>query len=101
MPFVTLNELGKKIFGRTFPDGKVRVQSWEFQTAMLGDQKDEVILVSWKALSEIQRGQLVHDTAQKFEADFYEVKKEIEKNGFPLRKCFTTGTVAEEPRFFM
>ena len=105
--WVCLNDEGKKVWGGIFPDGKVPVCS-QFADAELSDKSqrsgwktERVILVNWSALTEHQKISVLRKISAKTGADETVILKDLEKIGLPLRESYTTGTVANELRFFI
>jgi hypothetical protein len=99
--WVRLNDEGLRVWGDVFPDGKVPVASMAFQEAQLGPKSESVILVAWTALSELQKVGVLTKISARSGAPKETVLKDILRIGLPLRQSYTTGTVAEELRFFI
>jgi len=99
--WVCLNYEGKKVWGDVFSDGKVPVCSLDFQEASLeGAGTERVIMVNWAALSPTQKDAVLTKISERSGAPKDIILKDIQKIGLPLRKRYTTGYVAAEPRFF-
>jgi hypothetical protein len=101
--WVCLNDEGLRVWGDIFPDGKVPVLSMSFQEAKLGPTPttERVILVAWTALSQEQKDGVLAKISARSGASKEAILKDILRIGLPLRKSHTTGTVAEELRFFI
>lgn len=101
--WVSLNDMGMRVWGDVFPDGKVPVCSMTFQNANLEDAggSECVILVNWAALSSMQKDAVLAKISERCGAPKDAILKDILKIGLPLRERYTTGVVAAELRFFI
>ena len=87
-----LNEKGMKIFGAVFPDKKVPVLSFLWQTATLPIGDQEVFIVYLEELTDEQLDILYEILVEKFDAPREEIEKHIKKDGLPLRRELTSGS---------
>ena len=97
-----LNEEGKKLYGKIFPDGSVPVLSMIPQMASLGENKtpERIYLVYVPELSEEQFNAIVDLVASKFNAPRNAVEADFKKNGIPLRATLTSGAGTDHPGLF-
>ena len=98
-----LNEEGKKLYGKIFPDGQVPVLSMVPQMAKLGESEtpERVYMVYVEDLSEEQFKAIVDLIVEKFKAPRSAVEAEFRKNGIPLRETFVSGAGTNHPGFFV
>lgn len=84
----TLNPQGPNYeqLKQLFPENRVPLQSAGSIKANLGGEKDvEVYMLDLKALPLNQRSRLLGMVAKKFGVPVYEVEKELNRSGFPIR----------------
>ena len=103
MPWVCLNDEGKKIWEDIFPDGKISVLGFSFTEARLtnGPEKEKVVLVNWKSFSKSQQNAVEEKISKLSGVSPEYILKDIEKRGLPMREKYTTGVIAEELRYFI
>ena len=94
--WVHLNEEGKKLYGTIFPDGVVPVRSPIPTTMVLGGKLQRAFFVNLKELSERQVEALIELLSKRFSAPKNVVKKQIEKDGLPLRANLTSGSGTDQ-----
>lgn len=71
---------------RIFAHNAVPLVSPEKSRAPMGAEKDvEVYLLNLKGMTLHQRARLLGFIANKFEVPIFEVQKQIERDGFPIR----------------
>lgn len=100
--WVCLNDEGKRVWGDVFPEGEVPVCSIDFQEAQLEDGgTEQIIMVNWKILTGQQQEAILTKISKRNGARREWIIADIQKIGLPLRKRYTTGCVAMEPRFFI
>lgn len=102
MSWVSLNKEGKRLWGDVFPDGRVPVCAIDFQKAELeGAGTEEVIMVNWTALTGQRQEAILVKIGKRSGARREWIIADIRKKGLPLRKRYTDGCVAMDPRFFI
>jgi hypothetical protein len=86
-----LNTEGKTIWGDTFPEGEIPVQSIITHSATLEglDKSERVFLVDWKELTSQQQDAVLEKLCKQSGASKNVILKEILKNGLPLREKYT------------
>ena len=98
-----LNEKGKKLYGKIFPDGQVPVLSMVPQMAKLGESEtpERVYIIYVPELLEEQFNAIVDLIVEKFKAPRSAVEAEFRKNGIPLRERFVSGAGTNHPGLFI
>lgn len=88
-----LNDEGKKIWGKIFPDGQVPIRSIISQGADLEglNQTERVFLVDWPELTAEQQDAILTKLSEKSGAAKDVILKDILKIGLPLREKYTNG----------
>jgi len=98
-----LNEEGKKLYGKIFPDGQVPVLSMVPQMAKLGESEtpERVYIVYVPELSEGEFKAIVDLIIEKFNAPRSAIEAEFRRNGIPLREKFVSGAGTNHPGLFI
>jgi hypothetical protein len=88
-----LNDEGKKIWGKIFPDGQVPIRSIISQGAYIEglNQTERVFLVDWPELTAEQQDAILTKLSEKSRAAKDVILKDIQKIGLPLREKYTNG----------
>ena len=96
-----LNDEGKKLWGYVFPNGEVPVKGINsFNAHIEGlEEKMQVYLVDWAALSEEERDLILEHLKYRFGDSKAAVETEILKKGLPLRAALVS-CVSIPARFF-
>jgi hypothetical protein len=84
-----LNDEGKQHWGAVFPSGDVPVKSpFPIEAELEGLGPERVFIVDWKGLSYAEQDAVLEKLRKKSGASKEDIRKEIERVGFPLRERY-------------
>lgn len=104
--WVTLNEEGRRLYGKIFPESIVPVLAGDLQPHQAHLDKIEnpeaVYRIDWNLLTGLQKSECVMAVAKQMHVDPEAVRQDFEARGFiPLRAKYVVGAGTTEIHLFI
>lgn len=90
--WIFLNEEGKKLYGKIFPDGEIPVLSMIPTLGGIEGNAERLYLIYHEELSNEQIDQVLTLLSRKFGADKELIRHEMLKNRIPLREKYVSSS---------